>query len=329
VIRVVVAILVALGLICGALYLADLSPVQVAQSLYKGAFGSPAAISGTLKETTPLLLAGLAVFVALRAGLFNIGVEGQLLVGALACTYTTFQVPGEAALPAGIAAGVLGGLLWALPAAWIRAYRGGHEVITTIMLNSVAAFLTTALVAGPLKARGQQSPTTAAIYERLMLPMLNVSPVQVNVGLVVGLGLCALVAFWFSRMVAGYELRLAGANPTAAEMAGVSVRSKLMRAMSTSGAIAGLAGAVQVLAFEGRFYEGMSPGYGFDALGVALLAGNSALGVIPSALLFGALAKGATAIQVLGVPKGITTALLGLAILIAAIARARRIKSHE
>lgn len=325
--KLLALVVAALMVLAGAILATDVAPLKALQSLWHGSLGSPRAIGGTLKETTPLLIAGLAVFLALRAGLFNIGVEGQLLVGAITCAAVVLRFQGILGVVLGIAAGTGAGALWAFPAGWIRAYRGGHEVITTIMLNNVAALLTSALVAGPLKAPGQESTTTASIPDTLLLPMVASGPDwSLSVALVLGVGLTAGVAWWLRSSVAGYELQAVGANPTAAEIAGISRRRVTTLAMMASGALGGLAGALQVLAYEGRFYSGFSPGYGFDALGVALLAGASAWGVLPAAFLFGVLAKGGTAVQILGVPKGITGVVLGLLILIFAAVRYRRVQ---
>jgi len=315
-------ILVAFVLMAGA------SPLGALSTLFQGSLGKPAAIAGTLRETTPLLIAGLAVFFALRAGLFNIGVDGQLVVGACACVVVALKFPGPLGIVLGTLAAMGAGALWALPAALIKAYRNGHEVITTIMLNNVATLLTGALVAGPLRAPGQESTTTSTLPKSSRLPNLyDHPPVTIGVGLVVGIAIAIAMAYWLSRRVAGYELQAVGANPTAAKFAGIDPKRVVMRAMLASGAIAGLGGAIQVLAYEGRFYAGFSPGYGFDGLGVALLAGGSAVAVIPSALLFGILAKGGVALGIAHIPKGITTVVLGLVILVAAALRYRKVKT--
>jgi simple sugar transport system permease protein len=282
-------------------------------------------LGGTLKEATPLLIAGIAVFIALRAGLFNIGVEGQLLMGAMAAAEVVLRVPGSAGICLGILAAALAGALWAWPAGLIRAYRNGHEVITTIMLNSCAANLTSYLVAGPLKASGQGEPTTPSIAVTSYLPSYNgPQGLQISFGLAAGVLIAGLVWVWLRRSVSGYELQAVGANPTAAAFAGLDPKRVVVRSMLTSGAVAGIAGAVQVLAYEGRFYSDFSPGYGFNALGVALLAGSNPFALIPAGLLFGILAKGGTALQIDGVPKGITTVILGLLIVVAAAIRYRR-----
>jgi general nucleoside transport system permease protein len=323
--RIILLIAGGLAVVVALLMSTGVVPMEAVRGLIQGSLGSPAALSGTLRETTPLLIAGLAVFLALRAGLFNIGVEGQFLVGAAACAFTAIQAPGIGGLLLGAAVGVVAGALWAFPAGWIRAYRGGHEVITTIMLNYIAFHITTMLVAGPFKDPAQEGTTTVVLDQAARLPWLvQRPPLQINFALLIGVILVFLLATWLRRSIAGYELRATGANPTAAAVAGVDTRKVTVSAMLWSGALAGLAGAFQVLAYEGRFYAGFSAGYGFDALGVAILAGPSAVGVLPASFLFGILSKGGTSIQILGVPKGITAVIVGLLIIIFAAVRYRR-----
>jgi general nucleoside transport system permease protein len=325
--RLLALIAGAIGILVGGFLLAGVGPVESIATLIRGSLGSGAAIAGTLRETSPLLMLGIAVFLGLRAGLFNIGVEGQFLVGAMAAAVVAIRVPGVPGFLAATLVGMAAGALWALPAAWIRAYRNGHEVITTIMLNNVAIFFTAALVSGPLQDRTQDSPSTAYVAESARMPMLvNNPPIMVNSVLIVGVLIAIALAFWLRRTVPGYELQAVGANSTAATFAGIEPKKVIMKALTSSGAIGGLAGAMQVLAYEGRFYQGFSPGYGFDALGVALLSGGSALAVIPSSLLFGILSRGGIALQIEGVPKGITTVVLGLLIIVAAAIRYRRMR---
>lgn len=295
-------------------------------ALFTGSLGSARGISQSLANTTPLLLAGVAVFLALRAGLFNIGAEGQFLVGALACTVVALRLPGATGILLGTLAAVVAGGVWAWPSGAIKAFRGGHEVITTIMLNNVAVLLTDYLVIGPLRAPGGDTTTPSLDPSTRVPDILRSGAFSLNVALIVAVGFVFVLGWWLRRTVAGYELRAVGANPTAALYAGIDAKRTTVRAMVASGAIAGFAGAVQVLAYEGRFYTGFSPGYGFDALGVALLAGGSAFALLPAALLFGVLAKGALALQIEGVPKGVTTIVLAMLILIAAALRSRRVR---
>jgi general nucleoside transport system permease protein len=313
-------------LVIGAIVLAGAPPGKTLGDLVASSLGDASAISSTLKEVTPLLISGIAVFLALKAGLFNIGVEGQITVGALASAMVSLRFPGAAGMFLGVVAGMMMGGLWALPAALIKAYKGGHEVITTIMLNNVAMLLTTALVAGPWRDRSQESPTTASLSENTHLPsLLQIGNLEISSGLAVGIFVALGLWWWLKRTVAGYELQAVGANSIAAKFAGINNAAVLVKAMTWSGALGGLAGAIQVLAIEHRFYPSMASGYGFDGLGVALLAGGTPLGLLPSSVLFGALNKGGTTIQVLDqVPKGITTVILGLLIVIAAAIRFRK-----
>ena len=317
--RVPMLILASLGLVAGALIIGGVAPGQALSGLLSGSIGSSGAWSGTLRETAPLLLCGLAVFLALKVGLFNIGVEGQFNVGALSCAVVALKIPGILGLIIGCAVGAIAGGLWALPAGLIKAYRGGHEVITTIMLNNVAALLTTALVAKVFRDPSEESPTTATLINKLP-PVIN-APVQITWMLPLGIAFAVLIWWWLGKRVTGYEFQVVGKNPVAADFAGIDRRKVIVRAMVLSGLIGGFAGAMQVIAVEGRFFAEFSPGYGFDALGVALLAGESALSLLPCALLFGSLSKGGTAIQIFGVPKGIVLVVLGAVMINAAAIR--------
>lgn len=313
--KIAALVLGAFAILVGALVATGAAPSDVLRTVYQGTLASPRALSNTLRDTTPLLILGVGVFLALRAGLFNIGIEGQFLVGAAAAAAVTLSVPGPVGWLPTIGAALAAGALWALPAGLIKAYRGGHEVITTIMLNNVAVYLTGWLVAGPLKDPTQQSPTTARLDRADMIPSLAPPPLTLSPALLVGVLLVVGLAIWMRRSVSGYELRLTGANPRAARVAGVQVPKVIVGAMLTSGAIGGLGGALQVLAYEGRFYQGFSPGYGFDALGVGLLALGSPWGLLPSAFLFGILSRGSASILILGVPRGLSTILFGLLVI--------------
>jgi simple sugar transport system permease protein len=325
--KLLLLIVGAIALVGGAISLTEATPLTAAREMLVGSLGSSNALTGTLKETTPLLIAGLAVFVALRAGLFNIGVEGQLVAGAFTSAVVGLAVRGPLGVIVALLAGMLAGALWALPAGLIKAYRNGHEVITTIMLNNVASLLTGYLVAGPFIAPPGDYPATAMLPPETWLGNVVTSPVTINIAIPLGLLLTGALAWWLRRTVAGYELEAVGANPTAARFAGVDAAKVIVQSMLASGAIAGLAGAIQVLAYEHRFYQDFSPGYGFDALGVALLAGGSALGVLPAAFVFGALARGGIRLAIFAVPKGIIGVILGLMILIAAAIRYRKVRT--
>jgi len=322
---------VAIGLIVGAFLFAKVSPMAALSTLVSSAFGSQIGISKTLEEMTPLLMAGIAVYIALKAGLFNIGVEGQLIMGAFAAAVVGQHVKGLPGILLCLAAGMAGGLLWALPAGLIKALRNGHEVITTIMLNNIAGFVTLYLASGPFKDPNSGSNRTAPIDPTVTIESLKLAPqLEVNPALLIGIVFVFVISVWLLRTVSGYELRATGENPTAAKFAGINAQKITILSMCASGAVAGLAGALQVLAFKGQFFSGFSPGYGFTALGVALLAGNSPIGLLPSALLFGALAKASTSMQSsLGVPKGIMYVVMGLLIITYAVIRYRKAAAND
>ncbi|MBS1704886.1 MAG: ABC transporter permease [Armatimonadetes bacterium] len=320
----VVAVVALLGV---AIMSTQVPPATVFKTLFEGSLGSASRISDSLKEITPLLIAGIAVFVALQAGLFNIGAEGQLILGALSGVLVAQRIPGAAGWVLGSLAGMVVGGLWALPAALIKVYRNGHEVISTIMLNNIALLLGSAMVNGPFKGKLSGAPTTDPLDKGSMIPALMIGNLRISLAIFVGLALAIGIAIWIRKSVRGFELRAVGANLRAAEFAGVEAKRVMIRAMVASGALAGLAGSFQSLGYEGRFYPDFSPGYGFDALGVALLAGTNPWGILPAAAVFGILNKGSSALTIEGVPKGITGILLGLLIIVFAAVRYRESKA--
>lgn len=305
------------GLIIGALMLAGAVPTEALQTVLDRALMRPAGWRDILAESTPLILLGASVFLALKAGLFNIGADGQFVVGAMASVWICQIVSGPASIALAIVVGTVAGGLWALPAGLIKAHRNGHEVITTIMLNNIAGFFSIYAIRTWLQDPKSQSPTTPYIAESSQLPLLfSNGPFRLSSAFIIAL-LCVVSLWWFfKKSVAGYEVNAVGANPTAAKFAGINVARVTIRAMTASGMIAGLAGAVQVLAYTSRFYPGFSPGYGFDALGVALLAGGAPAALLGSGILFGAIAKSTTVLAIAGIPKGLSFILLGVLIVV-------------
>ncbi|GAA1466493.1 ABC transporter permease [Microbacterium thalassium] len=294
-ITVGVALLVSLPLI----YLSGADGDLALEALVVGSWGSPAAIAETLVQSTPLLISGLAVALAFHAGLFNIGVEGQLVVGALAAGIigATLPLPGTALLVVCMLGGAAAGALWALVPALLKAFRGVHEVVTTIMMNYVAFSLSTFLVSpsGPFVSETQPS-ATEKIIDEARLPVV-MPGTRLHAGLIIAIILVVAFAWVLHRTPFGFGLRLTGANRSAAESAGVSVAGTVVRAMLLSGGLAGIAGAVQVLGLFGRYYDAFSPGYGFDAIAVALLGALAPIGIAVAALFFGTLDSGAVYLQ--------------------------------
>ena len=270
-------------------------------ALWDGAFGSWYAIlSATMVRATPLLLVGLAVALAFRAGVLNIGAEGQLLVGASAATAVSLVLSGwprPIAILLMATAGALAGAGWAGIAAWLRRRFAVLEVISTLMLNFIAAALVSWLVRGPLQEPTGVYSQSANIAAAARWPLL-ISGHRLHLGFLLGL-LAAFVAWWvLARTAVGFRVRLVGASPRAAASAGgVDVARTVTGVFLVSGALAGLAGASEIGGVTWSLYEGLSPGYGYSAIADALLARLDPRGVIVTALLLGALDAGAAAMQ--------------------------------
>jgi simple sugar transport system permease protein len=290
-------------------------------ALWTGAFGSGYAVaSATLVRATPLILAGLAVAVAFRAGILNVGAEGQLLAGGAAATAIAVSgstMLGWATAPVALLAGAGAGALWAGIAALLRRRFGVLEVISTIMLNFVALYATGWLVRGPLQEPLRIYPQSPTLPEAARLPLL-IPGTRLHLGF--ALALAAGVALWavLRHSAAGFRLRATGLNPHAAASAGlIAVPAVTSAAFLASGALAGLAGAVEVTGVTYALYENLSPGYGYTAIAVALLARLHPLGVLAAGALFGALEAGAGAMQRdAGVPAVVVTVVEALLILL-------------
>ena len=290
---------------------------RTASALFGGALGSGPAIAETLVQMVPLLIAGLAVAVAFHASLFNIGVEGQLVFGGLVAGIVgaSFDLPPTLLMIVCILAGMAGGALFALIPALLKAYRGAHEVVTTIMMNFVAVAICEYAVSptGPFVAADQPS-ATERVPDGTRLPIIW-EGTRLHAGLLVGLAAVVIVTWVLYRTPAGFRLRLMGANPGAARASGVSIERMAVIALLASGALGGLAGAVQVLGVYGRFYAGFSPGYGFDAIAVALLGALSPVGVIASAFFFAVLHAGSVPLQaVAGISREMVGVVSGLVV---------------
>ncbi len=289
-------------------------------TLINGAFGSPQRFSETLVKTTPLLLTGLAVTLAFRTGAFNIGAEGQFLLGALGAV-AVGQHLGELsawlALPVSLLAAFLAGGVWGGIAGVLKSWREVPEVISTIMLNFVALHWLSALVRGPLKDPGAGLPESAEIAVTAHLPRL-LSGYRIHWGLALGILLCIVAGILLSKTTLGFKMRAVGFSPTASLYAGFSPQRTWAASLALSGALAGLGGGIEVCGITYRVYDHLSPGYGYTAIAVALLARLNPLAVIPTAFFFGALEQGAGTLQrELDVPLVLVSVVQGLVILLA------------
>jgi general nucleoside transport system permease protein len=299
--------------------------VRAYQGLWEGSLGRLTSLSDTLVWTTPYIFGGLAVALAFKAGLFNIGVEGQIALGSLASVYVGYavhDVPFPWHLILAVVAGTLAGAFWGAIPGFLKARSGAHEVIVTIMLNYVAIQMTSFLVSGPMKDPNPliANAQTPKILQSARLPPLLPDPVyRVHWGFLVAI-LAAIGIWWLlSKSTLGFEIRTVGANPQAARYAGIAVGRTMVVAMAISGGLAGLGASLEVVGLNFYHTAGFSVGYGFDSIAVALLGRSNPFGVIPSALLFGALRAGSSRMQFLSqIPIDIINVIQALVLIFVA-----------
>lgn len=294
------------------MWISGYDPIAAYAALFKGAFGGPKQIGGTILRSTPLILTGLAVGYGFRAGLFNIGAEGQLFMGGLAAAFLgvlMVGMPWAVVVPVLIVASAVAGAAWAFIPAILKARIGAHEVITTMMFSYIARYFVSYLVVGPLKSEGMipqtveltpeaQLPRIESLFSEQVLdalPILNLG--RAHMGIVVALVAAVVIWLILKYTTLGYENRAVGFNPWASETAGISVQWTTVKALCISGALAGLGGAVEVMGVHHRIFDQFSSGFGFTGIAVALLAKNHPIGIIPAALMFGALSAGAGTMQ--------------------------------
>jgi ABC-type uncharacterized transport system permease subunit len=317
--RALFAIGLALAAVAGALAMLGFAPGPALSALARGSLGSSAALTATVLKSTPLLLTGLGVALCFRCGVWNIGAEGQLLVGALCATAVATRLlpdaPASVLLPAVVAAGALGGFAVGAVAGALRASRGVSEVISTILLNFVAIQLVALAVHGPLQEAAGAYPKSDPFPAAALLPAIG----RWHLGIAIAALLAVATEGLLFRTAVGFRMRAVGLAPRAARFAGISPERTALFTLGLGGALAGLAGAFEVAGVTGQLYEGISPGHGYTAIAVALLAKLHPLAVIPSALFFGALEAGAGAMQrEAGVPASVTQIVQGIAILVSA-----------
>src|ERR1700731_1758164 len=273
------------------------SPVGVFAALGEGAFGNWNACVDTIVKSCPLIFTGLAVSIAFSGALWNIGGDGQLTIGAIAAGAVgpwLGDLPHALAIVIIISAGALGGAVWGGLAGWLRARRDVNEVISTIMLNFVAVQALSWVVHGPLMEPSRAYPTSAPIASAAQLEFYF-SPSRLNLGMLLAVVLAALCYLLLFHTGVGFELRAMGRNRRAARFFGIPIPALTIWVMTVSGALAGLGGAVQVSAISHRLYEKLSPGWGYEAIAVALVARLNPLGIVAAALFFGALDNGPAA----------------------------------
>jgi simple sugar transport system permease protein len=321
---------VALGLAALALGLeaSGFDAVAGLSALWRGAFGSwDAFTSTTLVRSVPLIIIGLGIAIAFRGGALNIGAEGQFYAGAIAATWVGLLTGGQAApiaIGALLLASGVAGLCWVIVPAWLKVRFGVIEVISTLLLNFVALSLVSLMVQGPLQERQRIYPQSDAIAEAARLPLLPGS--RLHAGFVIAIVGGLALLFVFARTLWGFRLRAVGVGPRAAEVSG-RIDSQRMGAVALllSGAVAGLAGGIEVSGVTYALFQNLSPGYGFTGIAVALLGGLHPLGVIVAGILFGGLQAGAGAMQrEAAVPAVAVYVVEAVVIIVAVLATAPR-----
>jgi len=323
---------IALSLLVSAVIIlaAGYDPTTLVIYLVYGALSTPSQIAFMLRKTTILILAGVAVAIAFRASVFNIGVQGQLVVGGFTAAMAilgfapllpTGSVSGVVLVSVGLFAGVLGGAIYAAVPGVMKAYADANEVITTIMLNFIATGMLFVLVDGPLKEPGVVAPKTVSFPEYAGFPAVVFDSSTFSV---LALALALVVVFFtyvvMTNTTFGYDLRTSGQQTTAAAFSGVNPRRMIVSTMVFSGMVAGLCGAVYVVMVVGYYQDPSTiPTFGFDAIAVSLLAANNPLGVVPSGLLFGGLAAGQQFVDVnTNIPSELIDGIVGLVVLFVA-----------
>jgi general nucleoside transport system permease protein len=314
-----------IALLVGAVVLLVLGkdPLVAYGAMFRGAFGTVSGLTQTLAKATPLMLVGLGVTIAFRARVINIGGEGQLIVGALAATafaLTLQEWSGWLLLPLTALAGAIAGGLWGFVPGLLKARLAVNEILSTVMMNAIALQLMNYLLRGPMLdpaqvAAGTNIPQSAALPEQVWIERI-VPRTLFHWGFFVAVALAILVLVLLWRTSLGYRIRAVGHNPSAARYAGIPVAGIVALAMVLGGAFAGLAGAIEIMGVHHRIVEGISGGYGFNGIVVALFGRLHPIGVIPAAVLFGGLLVGADQMQrTVQVPAALITTLNGLVVL--------------
>lgn len=312
----VLAIAGALLVSGGTLALAGYRPLEVYGVMVDGALGSPQAIGVTVTNAIPLILAGLGVALPFRSGLLNIGGEGQIYIGALGATLVALAFPGlppAVHLPLALLGGFVGGGLWGAIPGWLRASKNLNEIITTIMLNYIGFWVVSYLVHGPLKDPDSYGYAwTVKVPLSARLPTI-LPDARIHLGIVVAVILAALAHFLLWHTTLGFEMRAVGAGPETSRFAGIAVRRSTVLSLLIGGGLAGTAGAAVILGVQYRLSDFFSPGYGFDAIAVALVGQTTPFGVVGAGLFFGALSNGVgSAHRALGVAQGTTSFIQGV-----------------
>ena len=314
-----VAIIIAFAVGAVLMVIAGVNPLDAYAALFSGAFGTPQHIADTLIEATPLALIGVGIALCFRGGIFNVGAEGQFLLGGMAAAVVGGALPTApqplVLLVMAIAA-LIAGAAWAAVAALLKVYLNASETLTTIMLTYVATYLVSFLLNGPAKDPASPLAQTVPLTSSGLLPALWPGT-TLHIGIILALIVAIAAHYFLRRRVGGFQLVAAGLNPVAARSAGLPVRRIFISVFLASGALAGLAGMVQVAGVQGKMIVNLSPGYGYTAIVVALLGRSTPIGAFFAALFFGALSAGGAAMETsVGVPASLVIIVQYLTVLL-------------
>lgn len=337
--RPVVAVILSFVVSSVIIILQGMNPLEAYLAIFKGAFGSVGAFANTCVRTTPLLIGALGMTLGVRGGIFNVGAEGQLYIGAAAATTVgliPLPVPSWLHITLSLLAGVIGGALFALLPAYLRAYRGISEIVVTIMLNFVGIYFVSYLIHDPnlLAQENVSYAQSRNILDSASMPIM-VKGTSMHIGIIIAVVLAFILYFVLNYTRFGFRTRMVGANPEAAHYAGINVKSSIILTFLLVGGFSGLLGAVEILGLKHSLYDSFSGGIGFETVTVALLGGTNPLGVIVAAFFFGGLRAGGNLMQqTVGVSTFMVQVIQALSVLFIvgigfAKPKFRKTKSHH
>lgn len=316
-------IAIMIALLIGALIILSggNNPLEAYRLMLEGSIGTSQTLAETIVKTASLIIAGASYAFAYRCGMLNIGIEGQMLAGAIFSTWIGVNLtflPGLLHLFIAVIGGILAGALLGCFIAFLKNRFGANEVITTVMMNYVMLFIVEYLVTGPMR-EAPEFPQSARVLPSAGFPVL-IPGTRVNIGIVLALLLIVLYGYYWKNSKKGFEMRIVGENPTVANSIGINVKQNRMLAFAISGSLGGLVGSLEILGIQKRLLQNFSAGYGFDGIAVALLGKNSPIGIMLSSFLFGAMKTGGNMVQMFSsVPSSVVMIIQAIIILLMAI----------
>lgn len=320
----ILAVIVSLAAVSIIIIWQKANPFTAYAALFKGAFGSPYSIGSSLNVATPLILTALGIAMAARGGIINLGGEGQIIFGGIFATYaaTSIQgIPSAVHIPICLIAGFVGGALWAFIPSYFNARNGTNVMITTMLMNDVAAGICSTLVKGPMMEEGGFAYQSAEIEPSSALPLLmTLKGARLHMGIVIAVVLAIICYFILFRSSVGHDIRVLGENPVAARHSGINIFATKLWILVIAGGLAGLGGACEILGAQGRLRAAFLLNYGYESLAVCMLANKNPLGVIISGILFGGLKTGrGTMSRAVDLPTSFSMVLSGVIIFFVAV----------